>query len=88
MRTLILAGLGAAVWLAGCTTTNDTIVDVRSAAADVNCAPRTASRIERRDGDCSIGSVRTYTQDDLRRTGAFSTAEALQRLDPSITMGR
>lgn len=88
MRTLILASLGAAVWLAGCTTTNDTIVDVRSAAVDADCAPRTASRIERKDDDCSIGPGRTYTQDDLRRTGAFSTAEALQRLDPSITVGR
>lgn len=87
MRTLILAGLGAGIWLAGCASSPDTFVDGRSAAIDRTCGLVSASRIERNDEDCGAPG-RSYTQDDLRRTGALSTSEALQRLDPSITVAR
>jgi len=88
MRTLILAGLGAGICLAGCTTAPDTVVEMPSAAVDLTCAPRTASRIERPDGDCAGAPGRSYSQDQLRRTGGRSTAEALELLDPSIRISR
>ena len=43
----------------------------------------TASRIPNR---CSSSPVRTYSQEDVQRTGQTNVANALQMLDPSITV--
>jgi hypothetical protein len=43
----------------------------------------TASRIPSKD--CAPG--RSYSREDIARTGAPTTADALQMLDPSITVG-
>ena len=37
--------------------------------------------------DTCVQSGRSYSQEDLRRTGAITVAEALERLDPTITVG-
>ena len=49
----------------------------------VGCVGDTASRIPLRPGECA-GLGHTYTQSDLSRTGALTTSEALQLLDPSL----
>ena len=67
------------VTLAACASTTPT---ARTAAAD--CGQNTtASRIPNR---CSTSPVRTYSQEDVERTGQTDVANALQMLDPSITV--
>jgi hypothetical protein len=46
----------------------------------------TGSRIPRPVGQCSPSPVRTYSQADIDRTGQTDTGDALQQLDPSITV--
>ncbi len=56
-------------------------------ADDRNCLRHTGSRIPRKDkNDCINAPGRSYSKDDLDRTGAITVAEALERLDPSVTI--
>ncbi len=55
--------------------------------ADRNCLKQTGSRVIRADSrgrKCANGPGRSYTKEDLDRTGATDLAEALRKLDPSI----
>lgn len=88
MRTLILPCMGAAILLAGCSTLPGARSDSRSAGLSQACVPQAATRIPRAEGECFPVAGRSYTQDDLRRTGAFTTGGALRLLDPAITVGR
>lgn len=45
-----------------------------------------ASRIKQVEPRCAAGG-RSYSSDDIERTGATTTGQALQLLDPSITVG-
>jgi len=47
------------------------------------CIKETGTRIKPKEGDC-VGPGRTYSRDELDRTGAFSAAEALRKLDPAL----
>jgi hypothetical protein len=52
--------------------------------AGTGCAENsTASRIPKQ---CSASPVRTYSQKDVQRTGQTDVGNALQMLDPSITV--
>ena len=51
-----------------------------------NCLRSTGSLIPAAPGQCLPVAGHSYDQQDLRRTGAFTTAEALGRLDPGITV--
>ena len=53
-------------------------------AANPNCLTQTESRISGK-GKCR-GTGRSYTSDDLKRTGKTTVGEALPLLDPSITV--
>lgn len=54
-----------------------------------NCIRDTGTRIARRDKDgCNGLPGRSYSQNDIRRTGEVNVADALQRLDPSISLHR
>ena len=76
IKTFLLC---ATATLAACATTTPT---ARTAA--VQCPQdSTASRIPNR---CSASPVRTYSQEDVQRTGQTDVANALQMLDPSITV--
>ena len=68
--------------LAACATSTPT---TRTAAAQpAQCQQNsTASRIPKM---CSASPVRTYSQEDVERTGQTDVANALQMLDPSITV--
>jgi hypothetical protein len=48
------------------------------------CPRDTGSRIPASSADCS-GFGRTYSSDDINRTGSTTAAGALRLLDPSIT---
>jgi outer membrane receptor for ferrienterochelin and colicin len=76
-KTFLLCVTAAA--LAACATTTPA---TRTAAA--GCLENsTASRIPKQ---CSASPVRTYSQEDVQRTGQTDVANALKMLDPSITL--
>ncbi len=55
--------------------------------ADRNCLKETGSRVIRADSKgrkCAIGPGRSYTKEDIDRTGSVDLADALRKLDPSI----
>lgn len=51
------------------------------------CLTRTGSRIGGNDANCSAFG-RSYSSDDIHRTGATTVDEALRLMDPSITIHR
>jgi hypothetical protein len=57
-----------------------------SAVTGQPCGLQTGSRITPRPGECSISPGRSYSQTDIDRTGKVDVADALQLLDPSITV--
>jgi hypothetical protein len=54
---------------------------------DRNCLRHTGSLIPARKGECLPVVGRSYSGEELRRTGTPDTARALQMLDPSISVG-
>lgn len=61
---------------------------VKPSVADRRCLRETGSRIPARRGlrrdACLPGNGRSYSREDLERTGEVDIADALRRLDPSI----
>jgi hypothetical protein len=57
-----------------------------AAKAQSKAAPclQTGSRIVRKDGKCGVTFGRSYTREDLNRTGRIDNAQALKALDPSL----
>lgn len=55
--------------------------------ADTGCLRSTGTHIPLREGRCALLAGRVYSRSDIHRTGASTTAEALQRLDPSVRVG-
>ena len=89
MLKKILLGACLVLPLAACTTPSATREPPKSAAlAPVGtggCVADTATRIPVKEGNCA-GFGRTYTQQDIQRTGEADTAQALRLLDPSLTV--
>lgn len=56
-------------------------------SGDRNCLRDTGSLIPARKGECLPVNGRSYSGDELRRTGTNDNARALQMLDPSISVG-
>lgn len=54
---------------------------------DPNCLRDTGSLIPPKKGECMHVVGRSYSGDQMRRTGAQDNARALQMLDPSISVG-
>ena len=54
---------------------------------DRNCLRHTGSLIPPKKGACMPVVGRSYSGDELRRTGTQDNARALQMLDPSISIG-
>jgi hypothetical protein len=54
---------------------------------DRNCVHDTGSLIPARKGECLPVNGRSYSGDELKRTGTNDTGRALQMLDPSISVG-
>ena len=53
---------------------------------DRNCVRDTGSRIPAKKGHCLPVNGRSYSQQDLQRTGEPELGRALQKLDPRITV--
>jgi len=84
----IAAAIAAGMIFAGCAAIADDTKakpDRQTAAAEnPSCLAETGSRISV-EGKCR-GTGRSYTNDDIRGTGATTADEALRLLDPSITV--
>jgi hypothetical protein len=57
------------------------------AAQNHSCLTQTGSRLAADNADCSAFG-RSYSREDIDRTGSVTAAEALRLLDPSITVHR
>ncbi|HJR13933.1 MAG TPA: hypothetical protein VJ833_08575 [Rhodanobacteraceae bacterium] len=51
-----------------------------------NCIRDTGSHIPPPKGQCLPVAGNSYSQEDIQRTGATNIGQALQRLDPSVTV--
>jgi hypothetical protein len=82
----IAAAIAAGLILAGCAAIADSTKakpEGQTAAADnPSCLTRTGSRISV-EGECGA-TGRSYTSDDIKRSGAVTAGGALRLLDPSI----
>ncbi len=68
---------------------NPVVIDIHAgkAAPDRHCLRATGSRIVRKDKYACLGVPgRSYDRGDLERTGAIDIGDALQSLDPSISV--
>jgi hypothetical protein len=76
--------LGSIVALgAGCAHTPPATPPYQATEAAAPCV-KTGSRLP--SENCSTAPGRSYTKDDVDRTGAITTQDALRQLDPSITI--
>ncbi|MDP9091062.1 MAG: hypothetical protein M3O26_20295 [Pseudomonadota bacterium] len=88
--TVCMGGVVAAGFiLCGCAMNTFNSKQPASAAvvSDPNCLTETGSRISAGKSNCR-GFGRSYSNDDISRTGQTSAADALGLLDPSITVHR
>ena len=73
--------------LAACTTPSPTREPAKTASVaplrTPGCVPDTATRIPVNEHGCA-GFGRTYTREDIERTGATDAAQALRLLDPAL----
>ena len=85
----VTSAIATVVILAACAATNEKPKAAASGSIAQNpaCLTQTGSRIAGNNANCSaIG--RSYSSDDINRTGATSADEALRLLDPSVTVHR
>jgi hypothetical protein len=85
-----IAGLiVASVILFGCATTaeNGKLKPATANTQDPSCLTETGSRIAAGPNKCR-GIGRSYSNDDVQRTGSTSAADALGLLDSSVTVHR
>jgi hypothetical protein len=84
----IAGAIVAGLILAGCAATSrDRVAAADKSAAvakDSACPNGTGSRIP--GGSNSASVCRSYTDDDLTRTGYLSVGDALAHLDPSVSV--
>lgn len=94
---VLAAGAGAALAQtpapasAGSTVSAAQAASMGSAAlkpSDRTCLRSTGSLIRAKPGACLPVAGRSYSGEELRRTGNPNTARALLMLDPSISVGR
>jgi hypothetical protein len=82
-KTLGLCAVALAS-IAACSTTTPPATRTATAAP---CAPASsASRIPTQSGQCSSTPSRTYSNEEIERTGQTDVGNALQQLDPSISV--
>jgi hypothetical protein len=84
LRPLLL-GFCISLLLSGCAVTPAESL-ASDAAPKAKCEMTIGTHIRMRSDDCMTLPGQVYTQSDIEGTGAFSVAEALQRLDPRITI--
>jgi hypothetical protein len=76
--------------MAACTNTGPhaatASVNRNASVAKTTCVTQTASRIPRDPSDCD-GFGRSYSREDIERTGATTAGAALRLMDPGLTIG-
>ncbi|MBS0420938.1 MAG: hypothetical protein JSR66_24720 [Proteobacteria bacterium] len=83
-KTLLICS--ATALLAACSTTQRAAAP-DNRAANVPCHEyATGSHLLSKEGKCSSSPVRSYSQEDVQRTGQTDVGDALRMLDPSITV--
>lgn len=88
LRPLLL-GIWLAVSVIGCAAAPGARLGADTPRLEnTDCLRSTGTRIPLREGRCSLLPGRAYSRADVYRTGASTTADALQRLDPAIRVGR
>jgi hypothetical protein len=87
IKSLLICAVASASVIA-CSTAGPPRSENRTAATAPTqpCVPETASRLPMRPGVCTSAPGRSYSNQDLDRTGQIDVADALQMLDPSITV--
>lgn len=85
IRTLLICAVVSASAM-GCSATPQPRPDTHVAAANPRPCSPSASRIPVSPEDCSASPERTYSREDVERTGQTNVADALGMLDPSITV--
>lgn len=86
MYSETLFGLAAAavLTLAGCASTSGTTPSAAVADQNFDCRPSTATRMPVSPNCAAV--VRSYSSEEISRTGAPSPQQALPLLDPSVTI--
>jgi len=91
MRIAGIAAAAAGLALCGCAATSQNVNSTSASSAvmakDTYCLSATGSRIPAPQPNC-VGYGRTYTGDDIQRTGSPLPGNALALMDPSITVHR
>jgi hypothetical protein len=81
----------ASIFILSACAANTAAVNPKAAASALTqnhaCLTETGSRISSENANCSAFG-RSYSSDDIRRTGATTADEALRLMDPSITVHR
>jgi hypothetical protein len=85
----ILGAIVAGFALCGCASTAGNVTSKPAATSaimkDSTCLTETGSRISAGKPPCR-GTGRSYTSDDIARTGQTDAADALAHLDPAVTV--
>ena len=86
-RMAALSSIAAALALGACVSTSGNApTKPVTASQPAGCVSGTGSRITV-PGNCAEFG-RTYTQEDIQRTGTTTVGAALRELDPTITVSR
>jgi hypothetical protein len=90
-RLRLMSGLLGGFIVVGCAVTphgsKPVINAPQAAVTDPTCLDGTGTRLPAESAKCTV-TGRSYSHDDITRTGATNVGEALQLLDPSITVQR
>lgn len=82
-KTLLIC---TAALLAACSTTRPAATP-DSRTANVTCPDSaTGSHLPSKEGKCGASPMRSYSQDDVQRTGQTDVGDALRMLDPSVSV--
>jgi hypothetical protein len=85
LRPLLMAATAAGLLSACATPQSQPDVAAKVVASTPPNCLTTGTRIALKPGECANAAGRVYSKDQLDQTGALTTAEALRRLDPSLT---
>ena len=84
----VLVGASLALCIAACATSPSTQTDQKTAAVESTpprgCVAGTATRLPVKPGECA-GFGNTWSDKDLKSTGATDVGQGLSLLDPSVT---
>jgi hypothetical protein len=88
IRMAAISSIAAAIALGACASTSGNSATKPVAASQpAGCVSGDGSRIAAAQGNCAQFG-RSYTQEDIQRTGETTVGGVLRDLDPAITVSR